>query len=128
MREKAATFEVKCLEVKSRFIPEWSDDLAQNMGDYESLLDLRIKARESLAESAERDTQSEYADKVIEKVGEGDVGFYVDNGILCFFYGKIDSFAAVNLVGKVSSGLGDLEKIGTSLLNEGPQMVYLSAP
>ncbi|MFV1858184.1 MAG: trigger factor, partial [Anaerolineales bacterium] len=71
LRGRAATFEVTCQEVKSRFVPEWSDDLAQAMGDYESLLDLRIKARESLAESAERETEAEYADKALEEVGEG---------------------------------------------------------
>ena len=71
LRGKAATFEVTCQEVKSRFVPEWSDDLAQAIGDYESLLDLRIKARESLAENAEREAEAEYADKVLEKIGEG---------------------------------------------------------
>ena len=71
LRGKAATFEVSCQEVKSRFIPEWSDDLAQAVGDYETLLDLRVKARESLAESAEREADAEYAEKVIEKVGDG---------------------------------------------------------
>ena len=59
----------------------------------------------------------------IEKVGAGDVGFYVDNGILCLFYGKITPFSAGNLVGKVSSGLDELEKIGTTILNAGPQTV-----
>ncbi|MGD2272165.1 MAG: cyclophilin-like fold protein [Desulfobacterales bacterium] len=63
----------------------------------------------------------------VEKVGAGDVGYYVDNGILCLFYGKIYPFAAVNLVGKVSWGLDDLKKIGATLLNHGPQPVYLKA-
>ena len=63
----------------------------------------------------------------IEKVGPGDVGFYMDNGILCLFYGKIYPFAAVNLVGKISSGLDPLEKIGKMLLQAGPQRVYLDA-
>jgi trigger factor len=71
LRGKAATFEVNCQEVKSRFVPEWSDDLAQAVGDYETLLDLRVKAREGLAESAEREAEAEYAEKAIEKVGDG---------------------------------------------------------
>jgi trigger factor len=71
LRGKAATFEITCQEVKSRFIPEWSDNLAQAVGDYETLLDLRVKAREGLAESAEREAEAEYAEKIIEKVGEG---------------------------------------------------------
>lgn len=76
LREKAATFEVSCQEVKSRFIPEWSDDLAQAVGDYETLLDLRVKAREGLAESAEREAEAEYAEKALEKVGEGSTVTY----------------------------------------------------
>jgi trigger factor len=71
LRGKAATFEVSCQEVKSRFVPEWSDDLAQAVGDYETLLDLRVKAREGLAESAEREAEAEYAEKAFEKVGDG---------------------------------------------------------
>jgi trigger factor len=76
LRGKAATFEVSCQEVKSRFVPEWSDDLAQAVGDYETLLDLRVKAREGLAESAEREAESEYAEKALEKVGEGSTVTY----------------------------------------------------
>lgn len=71
LRGRAATFEVTCQEVKSRFVPEWSDDLAQAVGEYESLLDLRIKAREGLAESAKREMEAEYAEEVLETVGEG---------------------------------------------------------
>ena len=63
----------------------------------------------------------------VEQVAAGDVGYYVDNGILCIFYGEINPFAAVNLVGKVSSGLADLQKIGATILNAGPQRVSLSA-
>lgn len=62
----------------------------------------------------------------VENVGPGDVGYYLDNGILCLFYGKIDPFAAVNLVGKVTVGLDALEQFGTMLLQDGPQRVYLS--
>jgi trigger factor len=76
LRGKAATFEISCQEVKSRFVPEWSDDLAQAVGDYETLLDLRVKAREGLAESAEREAEAEYAEKALEKVGEGSTVTY----------------------------------------------------
>ena len=70
LRGRAATFEVTCLEVKSRLVPEWSDDLARGMGEYNDLLDLRIKVRGGLAQSAEREAGAEYADEVLEKVGE----------------------------------------------------------
>ena len=68
---RPASFHFKCKEVKSRLVPEWTDDLAQTMGDYEGLLDLRIKVRESLTESAERDAAADYAEQVIKALQEG---------------------------------------------------------
>jgi trigger factor len=70
LQGKPAQFKLLCNEVKSRLVPEWSDDLAQNIGDFETLLDLRIKLRESLQKQAEQENQSKYADKVIEQLVE----------------------------------------------------------
>ena len=46
-------FEVTCKEVKSRTLPEWSDELAKELGEYESLEDLRAKVRQELQDHAE---------------------------------------------------------------------------
>lgn len=54
LRGKTAQFRFRCKEVKSRLVPEWTDDLARGMGEYEDLLDLRLKVRESLKEQAEQ--------------------------------------------------------------------------
>jgi trigger factor len=70
LQGKAATFKLTCTEVKSRIVPEWSDDLAQNLGDFETLVDLRVKLRESLQEQANQENQSQYADEVLEKLLE----------------------------------------------------------
>jgi len=66
LRGKAATFRFTCKEVKSRLVPEWTDDLARGMGDYESLLDLRIKVRESLQQQANQEAKDRYAEQAVE--------------------------------------------------------------
>lgn len=71
LRKRAAKFQIKCLEVKSRFIPEWSDELAQNLGEFESLLDLRVKLRENLQKQAEMEAENQYRDEIMQKIVEG---------------------------------------------------------
>jgi trigger factor len=66
LQGKDAHFKITCKEVKSRLVPEWSDDLAQNLGEFESLLDLRIKVRENLTEQKEANAEAEYIEQVIE--------------------------------------------------------------
>ncbi|HJX41862.1 MAG TPA: trigger factor, partial [Anaerolineales bacterium] len=63
LRGKAAQFHFSCKEVKSRLVPDWTDDLARGMGDYEGLLDLRLKVRESLKEQAQQEAKEQYADQ-----------------------------------------------------------------
>jgi trigger factor len=76
LRGRSARFDLTCQEVKSRLVPEWSDDLAQSIGDFESLLDLRVKLRESLQNQAEREAEGAYTEEVIEKlVGQASVSY-----------------------------------------------------
>ncbi|MGH2621045.1 MAG: trigger factor [Anaerolineales bacterium] len=70
LRSRAATFNFRVREVKSRTVPVWTDELARSLGDYVDLLDLRIKVRKSLAESAAKAAEAEYADQVIGKLVE----------------------------------------------------------
>lgn len=70
LRGREAHFKLTCKEVKSRLVPEWSDNLAQNIGEFESLLDLRIKVRESLTEQMEANARAEYSEEVIETLLE----------------------------------------------------------
>lgn len=70
LRGKEARFKLRCVDVKSRILPEWSDSLAQNLGDYEDLLALRIGVRERLQEQQERQTRQDYQDEVMETILE----------------------------------------------------------
>lgn len=70
LRGRAATFQFRLREVKSRTVPVWTDELARSLGDYVDLLDLRIKVRKSLAEGAAKEAEAEYADQVIGKLVE----------------------------------------------------------
>ncbi len=71
LQNRAARFHIKCLEVKSRLVPEWTDELAQNLGDFESLLDLRVKLRENLQKQAEMEAEAQHRDEVMQKLVEG---------------------------------------------------------
>jgi trigger factor len=71
MRGERATFEIICLEVKSRFVPEWTDNLAKSIGDYESLLDLRLSVRNDLTEEATRQAESNHGRAIVDKLVEG---------------------------------------------------------
>jgi trigger factor len=71
LRGKTARFHVVCHEVKSRFVPEWTNDLAKSLGDFEDLLDLRTKARQSLTDQARSHAQAEYSEKALAAVVDG---------------------------------------------------------
>lgn len=68
LRGQTAHFEVTVKEVKSRTLPEWDDELAKSVGDYEGLEDLRRQVREALQQRAEQGVKSEYADKVVDEL------------------------------------------------------------
>ncbi len=70
LRGRAATFHFRVREVKSHTVPVWTDELAHSLGDYVDQLDLRIKVRQTLTESAAKEAEVEYADAVIGKLVE----------------------------------------------------------
>jgi trigger factor len=94
MRGRKATFHFHCQAVKSRSVPEWSDDLARTLGEFTDLADLRRKVRESVEAQSLRQAESEYAEKVIEAVVTGS---------------KVD-FPPVLLRQEVDDALGDLDR------------------
>jgi trigger factor len=71
LRGKSAEFHITCLDVKSRLVPEWSDDLAKTLGDFESMLDLRVKVREQLKEQLDQQTNADFAQDVISQTVDG---------------------------------------------------------
>lgn len=70
LRGQVAHFEVVVKEVKSRTLPEWSDELAKDIGDYENLEALRARVRENLAREAEREVEDEYHRHVMDQLVE----------------------------------------------------------
>ncbi|MDX1600666.1 MAG: trigger factor [Anaerolineales bacterium] len=70
LQGKTATFHFTVLEVKSRIVPEWTDDLARNLGDFDDLLALRMQVRGNLKQELEQRTKSEYAEEVMEKISD----------------------------------------------------------
>jgi trigger factor len=71
LRGRRASFRFQCQAVKSRTVPEWTDDVARNLGEFQDLLDLRVKARDSLKAQHLRQAEEEYASKVVEAAVEG---------------------------------------------------------
>lgn len=68
LRGQVSHFEVACKEVKSRTLPEWSDDLAKELGEFQTLDELRQRVREDLQKQAERATDREYSDQVLNQL------------------------------------------------------------
>lgn len=67
---KEATFEVKVNEIKEKVLPELNDDFAKDMGDFETLEELRQKIVETY-EKQERDRiDAEFRDRLIGSLVE----------------------------------------------------------
>jgi trigger factor len=71
LRNRKALFRFTCQGVKSRSVPDWTDELARTLGDFDDLADLRQKVRQSLEAQSLRQAESEYGEKVIEAVVAG---------------------------------------------------------
>lgn len=68
LRGQTAHFEASAKEVKARSLPEWTDELAKSLGEYESVDDLRAKTRADLQKQADRAVERDYADKVVDQL------------------------------------------------------------
>jgi len=65
---KAVSYEVVLKDLRKREIPEISDDLAKDLGDYENLEALRASVSKDLDEAAERDAQIRLESAILEKL------------------------------------------------------------
>ncbi|MCB9591174.1 MAG: trigger factor [Sandaracinaceae bacterium] len=70
LRGKSAVFSVKITELREKVLPELDDELAKDLGEYETLSELRDKTREKLAEAAQQRAQSSLREQVIEQLVE----------------------------------------------------------
>jgi trigger factor len=66
LQGKTAQFTVKAKELHEKLLPELDDEFAKDCGDYETLLELRLKVREGLEGSAKHRGDAELKDQLIE--------------------------------------------------------------
>jgi trigger factor len=67
---KLVVFQMTVKEMKERKLPALDDELAKDIGDYESFAQLRDKTRERLEESARSQSERALRDQAIEKLVE----------------------------------------------------------
>ncbi len=68
LRGVDAIFRLKIDEVKSRSLPELTDEFAQSMGEFETLEALRKEIRSDLEKQNKSEYESSYADQIINSV------------------------------------------------------------
>lgn len=67
---KEALFKVNIKEIKVKKIPELDDEFAKEVGEYDTLDELKEKTRERLEKFEEERVNREFEDKIIEKAAE----------------------------------------------------------
>jgi trigger factor len=76
IRGKTIQFQVVAKEVYSREVPDLDEAFATELGDYESLDDLRAKIREQLTTITQERVNNEYMDQVFDKLAPSVVATY----------------------------------------------------
>ncbi|MBN1284333.1 MAG: trigger factor [Anaerolineae bacterium] len=69
---KRVFFEIECMEVNRRTLPELNDTFTADVtnGEYKTLLDLRIEMRKRLKGQLERDAEDPYVEQILDKILE----------------------------------------------------------
>ena len=70
LRGKTAKFEIVARDLHEKLLPEVDDEFAKDCGDYETLLELRLKIREGLEETAKQRAEAELKDQLIDSLIE----------------------------------------------------------
>lgn len=98
VRGRKVSFQVTVKKVENVTLPELNDDLAARISENEdeplTLLELRVRTREDLQEQAENRANSEYSDKVLEKIVEGATFSYPEVMVVEHIHNKINEFDA----------------------------------
>ena len=68
LQGKTAQFAIQANELHEKLLPELDDEFAKDCGDYETLLELRLKIREGLEASAKQRGEAELKDQLIESL------------------------------------------------------------
>jgi trigger factor len=66
LQGKTAHFAITAKELHEKLLPELDDEFAKDCGDYETLLELRLKIREGLEASATQRNEAELKDQLID--------------------------------------------------------------
>jgi len=75
------SYKLKVKEVKEKNLPDVDDHFAKAQGDYQTLLELRLKVRESLEKRHQEETTKELESQIIAKIVEEN-SFTVPEGML----------------------------------------------
>ncbi|MGE0785220.1 MAG: trigger factor [Sandaracinaceae bacterium] len=70
LRGKRALFKVKINELREKVLPDLDDDFAQDVGDHQTLDELRTSIRERLQASADRQAEGALREQAIEQLVE----------------------------------------------------------
>ena len=68
LRGKTAEFSVKATALHEKLLPEVDDEFAKDCGDYETLLELRLKIREGLERGAKQRSEAALKDQLIDSL------------------------------------------------------------
>ena len=68
--EKGLIFKVKVTEVKRKLLPELNDDFARDVGECETLPELREKVKERILEDKREEQRANYRNEIIKKLTE----------------------------------------------------------
>lgn len=70
LQGKTASFALSVKELHEKLLPDVDDEFAKDCGDYETLLELRLKIREGLEESAKQRVDSEVKEQLVTSLIE----------------------------------------------------------
>lgn len=64
------SYKVKVKEIKEKILPFLNDDFAKSVGNFQTLLELRLKVRENIKMSLEQETEKELKNQLAAKIVE----------------------------------------------------------
>lgn len=73
LRGKTLNFEVKCNEVYEYNVPEFDDEFAKEVGEFDTFEELKADVRKQLEELAESRTRDEYINQILTQLVDDDV-------------------------------------------------------
>lgn len=98
---KTATFEVTVKEAKERILPDLDDDFAKDLGEYDSLEQVREELREDLKDLAANQTRKEIENQIIDLLIEKN-DFEVPESMVD---NQVDHFLNQSIQGLVARGI-----------------------